>query len=136
MAVVNIKRVFNRLFIGLSVVWAVYCVVVIHPHNELGKAFSRFMQSERDCALTVVKGKERLDKCVKLAKSEFAQDQLELRNFYVAAGPRLLTLVIGLPLLIYAALRGMAAVFVRIWRGDKTKENTVGDSPVPKSRTE
>jgi hypothetical protein len=126
MEVGNIKRAFNRLFILLSVVWAIYCTV-IYPYNQQAKAFSRHMQKARNCAhFTLGQGKERLDDCLKLAKSEWqdAQHLWGFGNFYAAEWPILLGLVIGLPLLIYAALRGIAAMSLRIWREYKTKENT------------
>jgi hypothetical protein len=126
MAVGNIKRAFNRLFVVLSVVWAVYCTV-IYPYHQQEKEFSRHMQKARNCTqFTLGQGKERLDECLKLAKSEWqdAQHLWAFGTFYAAAWPILLALIIGLPLLIYAALRGIAAMSLRIWREYKTRENT------------
>ena len=126
MAVGNIKRAFNRLFIVLSAVWAIYCTV-IYPYHQQEKAFSRHMQKARNCAqFTLGQGKKRLDDCLKLAKSEWqnAQHLWAFRNFYAAAWPTLLALIVGLPLLIYAALRGIAAMSLRIWRRYKTKEDS------------
>jgi hypothetical protein len=124
MAVANIKRAFNRLFILLSVVWAIYCTV-IYPYHQQEKALSRHMQKARNCAQFTLE-KKRLDDCLKLAKSEWqeAQHLWGFRDFYAAKWPILLALIIGLPLLIYAALRGIARMSLRIWRGYKTKEDT------------
>lgn len=121
MAAGYIKRAFNRLFVVLSLGWVAYWTV-IYPYGEQGKAFTRYLENERDCYESKLgQGKERLDECLKLAEKRWhrAQDQWALRNFL---GPWILAKAIGLPLLVYGVWRGIAAVSLWIWRGYRARE--------------
>jgi hypothetical protein len=125
MAVGNIKRGFNRLFLVLTVAWTVYCTV-IYPFNERAKAFAHYQEDQRGCfERELGQDKDRLDACLKLAKDEWqtSVNQWSFKNFYIGAWPLILAAIVGIPLLTYGAVRGVAAVSLWVWRGYKTGPN-------------
>lgn len=126
MAVGNIKRAFNRFFVVASIVWAIYCTV-IYPFNERGKAYGHYEEDQRGCyERELGRGKDKLDSCLKLAEQEWrtSLDSLSFKNFYVGAWPLIAAAIVGLPLLVYGAVRGIAATCLWIWRGYKAEAKT------------
>lgn len=123
MAVRNVKHAFNRLFLVLSVAWAIYCTTVF-PMSQRRKAFDHYQQDLRGCyERELDQGKVALDGCLKLAEDEWhtSVDQWSVKNFYVGAWSLILAAILGLPLLVYGAVRGIAAFFLWIWRGYQTE---------------
>ena len=126
MRVGNVKRAFNRLFLVLSVFWAIYCTL-IYPFHERGKAFEHYQSDMRRCyERELGQGEDRLKECVKLADDEWHTrvDEYSVKNFYVGGLSLILAAIIGVPLLIYGAIRGIAGICLWIWRGYKTETGT------------
>jgi hypothetical protein len=118
----NFKRGFNRLFVVLTVVWALYCLVV-YPMQQRRKAQSHYTADSQSCYETELKeSKPKFDACLKTAKEEWqtSVDQWSVKNFYIGQWPLLLAAIVGLPLLLYGCLRGIATVSLWVWRGFKT----------------
>jgi hypothetical protein len=126
MAVGNIKRAFNRLFLVASIAWAIYCTV-IYPFNERGKAYNHYEEDQRGCyERELGQSKERLDGCLKLAEDEWRTnlDSWSFKNFYLGAWPLIVAAIVGLPLLLYGMARGITATCLWIWRGYQADTKT------------
>lgn len=121
MAIGNIKRAFNRLFIVATVAWALYCTV-IYPFQQRVKASDHYSEDRRDCyEREVGQPQSELDGCLKLAEEGWKTDvdQWSVKNFYVGAWWLILIAIAGLPLAVYGAIRGIAAVCLWVWHGYK-----------------
>lgn len=119
MGVGNIRRGFNRLFLVLTVVWVIYCTVV-YPFNQGEKADARFQTEVRDCyEHKAGQGEASMYACLNSAGEEYraTAHQWVFQNFYSAYWPLILAAVTGVPLLVYGAVRGLAAISAWIWRG-------------------
>jgi hypothetical protein len=117
----NLRKGFNRFFVVISVLWAVYCVVV-YPVQQREKAFDHYQEDQRGCyARELGQLQSRLEACLKLAEHEWQTSvgQWSARNFYIGAWPLIAAAIVVLPAAVYGSLRGMAAVGLWIWRGYK-----------------
>jgi hypothetical protein len=115
----NLRRGFNRLFVVLTVAWAVYCLLVF-PQQQKRKAMAEYSTRYSDCYSEYL-GKNERAACTKVAAEFFKVevDSWSPRNFYIGAWWILLLAVVALPLIVYWLCRGTAAVSLWVWRGFK-----------------
>jgi hypothetical protein len=117
MAIGNIKRGFNRLFVVFAVAWAIYCLTIF-PLTEHAKADAHLREGMKGCYLTELgNGVSALNDCLKLSEQIWQPDQWGLMNFYKREWPLILAAIAGAPLLVYGIVRGMAFVSLWVWRG-------------------
>ncbi|HEY5177164.1 MAG TPA: hypothetical protein VII95_16520 [Terriglobales bacterium] len=118
----NLRKAFNRFFLVIAVLWAVYCTVV-YPLQQRTEAFHHYEEDQRGCYEGELgQPQSELDECLKLAEEgrQTRVDQWSVKNFYIGAWPLILAAIVGLPLVVYGLVRGLAAVGLWIWRGYKT----------------
>jgi hypothetical protein len=126
MAIGNIKRAFNRLFIVVTIAWGVYCTV-FYPLNERRKATDHYEKDMRGCyEVELGQGDNKLSDCLKEAEVEWriSVDQFSFKNFYLDDWWLIVIAIAGLPLLVYGLIRGATATCIWIWRGYKTEART------------
>jgi hypothetical protein len=119
----NIKRGFNRLFIVLAVMWAVFCTVVF-PFTERRKATAQYDKDMVVCySYELENGKSALDTCLRDAEAVWKTtlDEYTIKNFYIGAWQLIFAAIVVLPLLVYGIVRGVAATSVWVWKGYSTK---------------
>jgi hypothetical protein len=122
----KIKRGFNRLFIVLTVVWAIYCMIV-YPLNERGKAAVIYDRQLSACyQYEAGRGQAELNNCLHFAEGMFHDfaDQWTFKNFYAHSWPFILAATVGLPLVVYGVGRGLAALSLWVYRGYRPKNTT------------
>jgi hypothetical protein len=125
MAAVNVKRGFNRLFIVATVAWVLYgCVISPLQQQEelLTLEFSTYIADEDHCHKSALHGSTAdLNACLKSAEDAWAfrRGQHSLRSVYAAIWQFMLAASVGLPLVVYGAIRGIAAVCLWVWHGYK-----------------
>lgn len=113
----NLRRGFNRLFVVLTVAWAVYCLLVF-PEQQKRKAMAEYSTRSNLCYSDYSDKDERAE-CTKLAAVRADVDNWSPRNFYIGAWWILLLAVVALPFIVYWLCRGAAAVSLWVWRGFK-----------------
>ena len=122
----NLNRAFNRSFIVATVAWALYCNVVF-PAQKAGDALSRadeiYRLEESQCADIATRDNttKGLEACWKASADalQFRRNEYSIRRMYAAYWPFILAGTVGLPLVVYGTVRGIAAVCLWVWRGYK-----------------
>ncbi len=121
----NLKRAFNRLFIVATVAWVLYCSVIF-PRQKLDegltRAFNIYTAEQNVChenALHNSGNTADLNACLKVSEDalEFRRNEHSMRRVYAAYWPFILAATVGLPLVVYGTIRGIAAVCLWVWRG-------------------
>jgi hypothetical protein len=122
MPAMNLKRVFNRLFIVATVAWALYCSVIF-PAQKAGDALRQadeiYRLEQSQCAQIAIRDNttKGLNACQKASWDDWeGRRQHSMRRVYAAYWPFILAATFGLPLIIYGTLRGIAAVWFWVWR--------------------
>lgn len=122
---VNLKGGFNRMFLTLTVGWAIFCAVVYPLHVQyegLTKALSDYNRDVKTCQES---GFDGLNDCLDLAKKyrENAVELYSLKRFYIwdVALWRVLLPAIAVPPIV---LYGLSKLTVWIWRGFKPRAST------------
>jgi hypothetical protein len=117
----NLKGGFNRLFIVLTVLWALYCLVW-YPFRERAKSQTAYNRQLESCYTKELGRDEAFKGCVRLAEVIFDDGQREwqLRRYYTTLWPFILLALVGVPLLFYVLVRVIAVVGVWIYRGYAT----------------
>jgi hypothetical protein len=114
----NVTRGFNRVFIVLAVMWALYCSVG-YPLARQAEATRLFNVNGEACSADLsVKWSD----CIKDAQAAY-QDQFaawQFRRFYSWAWPIVLAASIGVPLIAYGLCRGAGKVAAWVYRGFRT----------------
>jgi hypothetical protein len=120
----NLRRGFNRLYIVLACMWAVYCLV-IYPMQQREKALQEWGEDKqvrygRQHALP-----DGTSECLKLAEQTFQTntEPWSIVNFYPGARWLLFLVVVVLPIVAYGVCRGFAAVSVWVWHGFRLRSN-------------
>ena len=114
-------RVFNRLFIVAMVGWALYCGVVF-PSQKISNVLSRaddiYRLEENQCHEITMRGNAAdMNACLKASEDAWEQrKQHPMRRVYAAYWPFILAATVGLPLVIYGTILGIAAVWFWMWR--------------------
>lgn len=113
----NVRRGFNRLFLVLSVSWAIYCSVIF-PMVQSSEVVSQHHTALQSCyqLKTSMNG---ILACVKSAEDnqQIGLDRWSFKNFYAGLWRPLLVAAVVLPLTLYGILRGAAAIALWVWRG-------------------
>ena len=114
----NLRRGFNRLFIIIAVVWAIYCLVG-YPMQKRAEAHNFYDKDLRNCYQYDLGKGEIFTECLKLAEKiqRISLDQWTPENFYIGQFWPLLVVVVGIPSGIYLLCRGLAALSLWIFRG-------------------
>jgi hypothetical protein len=114
----NLRRGFNRLYIVLACMWAVYCLLV-YPVQQREKALKEWAADKQVCYASQHTLPDAMSECLKLAERTFQtkSEPWSIVNFYPGARWLLLFAVVVLPLVGYGVCRGCAAVSVWIWHG-------------------
>lgn len=114
----NLRRGFNRLYIVLACMWAIYCLVV-YPVQQREKALHEWAGDKQICYASQAASPDGRSECLKLAEQTFQtkSEPWSIANFYPGARWLLLLVVVVLPLVAYGLCRGFAAVIVWVWRG-------------------
>jgi hypothetical protein len=60
-----------------------------------------------------------LNDCLRFSEAKWHPEQWALKNFYVGQRPFILAVLVAVPVLVYAIVRGTAAASLWIWRGYK-----------------
>ncbi len=102
----NVKRGFNRLYVVLAVVWAMFCLVYV-PRQEKLDAGERYLKL-RDICYKYSPGTER-DGCFKEMEAFYKGELADVSKFYWRL---VLIVVISVP-----AGYGLALVGWWVWRG-------------------
>jgi hypothetical protein len=115
---VNVKRGFNRLYIVLAFIWAVYCLF-LYPLQKQGEARELYDQDQRFCYDKQWAAEDGLSDCLKMMERGYRTrvEQWSGKKFYVGFWWVLLLLVIVLPSLLYGCCRGALAIAAWVWRG-------------------
>jgi hypothetical protein len=122
----NIKRGFNRLFIVLTVFWAIYCLFV-YPIQQRREAQTAYNNELRVCwEHELGKGQEFKD-CLETARLSSQVDQWSLRAFYTRESWFLVLVVIVVPLIAYGFCRGLATVGLWVWHRFKPHRSAPRD---------
>ncbi len=120
----NVKFAFNRLFLVVSIAWLFYAVVIL-PSNKvegpLTRELAREAAEENACRDKASQGGVELSHCLKAGDdaSQMRIRELSLKHVYATEWPEILTVSLGIPLLAYGAIRGIAAICLWIWHGYK-----------------
>ena len=110
----NFKRGFNRLFIALTVLWAVYCLVV-YPMQKWSEAYKEYgAHIEANC--WAARGNE-LEDCRKYEEISSGVGMWTLKAYYTRESWLLALVVVAVPLLSYGLLRGLMLLGTWFWRG-------------------
>jgi hypothetical protein len=113
----NIRRGFNRLFVVLTFVWAVYCLLVypIQQERQVDKVFKGEFQNCFDHLLG--KGQE-FRECINNAelKATAGMAMWSLNAYWTRESWFLVLVVVAVPLLVYGICRGAAAIGTWVWR--------------------
>jgi hypothetical protein len=80
----NLRRGFNRLFVVLTVAWAVYCLLIF-PQQQKQKAMAEYSSRYSHCYSGEYPHKDDRAECTKLAGEFFKTDVASWspRNFYI-----------------------------------------------------
>jgi hypothetical protein len=114
----NLKRGFNRLYIVLACMWAVYFLFV-YPQQQKAEALRQQNHDATICYASEYALPHGLRDCLTLAEHSFQTrvDMWSPRNFYLRGWWLLSVVVLLLPLIGYGLCRGAAAVSLWVWRG-------------------
>jgi len=119
----NVKRAFTRLFVVATLAWVAYCGVMFpfqQSEEGLSREFYAYVADEDVCHENAIHGNPAdLNACLKSAEDawEFRRNQHSMRHVYSAYWPFILAASVGLPLVVYGATRGIAAVCLWVWGG-------------------
>jgi len=119
----NVKRGFNRLFIVATVAWVLYGCVIFplrERDREFRREFDLYMAEENVCHENALhESTADLNACLKVAEDAWAfrRGQPSLRRVYATNWLYILVPSVGVPLVVYGAIRGIAAVWLWVWRG-------------------
>ena len=119
----NVKRGFNRLFIVATVAWVLYGCVIFplrERDREFRREFDLYMAEENVCHENALHASTAdLNACLKVAENAWAfrRGQPSLRRVYATNWLYILVSSVGVPLVVYGAIRGIAAVWLWMWRG-------------------
>jgi hypothetical protein len=110
---VNIKRGFNRIYIVLAVLWALYCAVLF----PLQRQAEATRQLNRDLPVCSEYGEK--DPACLAVKEDWnaSMERWQFRKFYSWAWGLLLLAVFVPPLVVYGCFRAAAAITVWVWKG-------------------
>jgi hypothetical protein len=113
---VNIKRGFNRAFVVLSGLWALY-ILIVFPVMKRNDADRNYGSHLREC--TEPTHTERLEDCTRFVEAIYGpeMEQWTLRSYYKTAWPYLLIVIIVLPIVVYGILRVAGLLFMWVRRG-------------------
>ena len=116
----NFRRGFNRFFLVATAVWAFYCLIV-YPIQLRVKATNYYEQQVRAC----VNPETAYEGCLQAADDErrITLDEFSVRNYYIGAWKLILAAVVGLPLVAYGVIRGIATVVLWVGEGFKGTSN-------------
>ena len=108
----------NRLFIALTVVWAVYCALV-YPFIQRAKAQTIYDDQVQYCYQEKLGEGQEFKDCLNLANAVLHNGTyLRLpHQYYKSFWPEILAAVLVMPLLVYGFIRLVAAVGVWVYRG-------------------
>jgi hypothetical protein len=112
---VNINRGFNRVYIVLVVLWALYCIILF-PLQKQAESAQKFDQNILICQSS---DDGHMHECLELAKGSWLAEsqQWQLGPFYKWAWWLLLVAVIAVPVVVYGCVRGTVAIAVWVWKG-------------------
>jgi hypothetical protein len=121
----NLKRSFNRLFIVATVAWVVYCSVIFplqEQNEDFKRGFEIYSLQQNLChekALHNGGNAEELNACLKVSEDAWEVRRTEhcIWRVYAADWPFILLRIVGLPLVAYGTIRGIAAICLWVWRG-------------------
>jgi hypothetical protein len=125
MAAGNVKRGFNRLFVVATVAWVLYgCIIFPFQQNDKGfrREFDIYVADDVTCHQKALHSSTAdLNACLKSAKDAWAvrRGQHSLGRVYAEEWPFILAASVGLPLVVYGATWGIAAVCLWVWHGYK-----------------
>ena len=110
---VNIKRGFNRIYIVLAALWALYCVILF-PLQRQAEATRKLDQDILACF-----DDAHVRECDALSEQIWSasMEQWQFRKFYSWAWGLLLLAISVPPLAVYGCCRGAAAITVWVWKG-------------------
>ena len=113
----NVKRGFNRLFVVLTAIWAVYCLI-LYPAQQRREALKVYSDEYHNCYDTE-HHQEKPKDCAKQAQElwQTTVDQWSVKNFYIGDFWLLLVIVVVLPMVVYGFCRGLAGLTLWVWRG-------------------
>jgi hypothetical protein len=113
----NVKGGFNRLFIVLTAIWAVYCLV-LYPAQRRSEALKVYSSEYRNC-YDIEHHQENPKDCARQAQElwQTTVDQWSAKNFYIQDFWLLLVIVVVLPIVFYGFCRGLAGLTVWVWSG-------------------
>ena len=123
MTTTSIKGGFNRLYVVLTVAWIAYCAVIfpLQQRKEgLSTEFDRYVEDRGACKEEQASESASRD-CLKKA-DEAWRERLKDWSFsktYADTWKLILGASLGVPVVLYGLIRGLAAVCVWIWRGYK-----------------
>jgi len=114
----NLRHGFNRLYIVLACMWAVYCLM-IYPMQQREKALQEWGEDKKSCYDSQYGNREGLAQCLKSAEQSFQTglSSWSTKNFYLGAWKLLFAAIVLLPFIVYAVCRGGAALSLWIWNG-------------------
>jgi hypothetical protein len=115
---VNTKRGFNRIYIVLALIWAVYCLF-LYPLQKQSEAFELYGKEQQFCQERHYDTKDGLSDCLKLMERGYHSkvDMWSGVEFFKRFWFFLLLFVAVFPLVLYGCCRGSGAIIVWIWRG-------------------
>ena len=113
----NIKRGFNRLFVVLTMGWALYCLFVI-PMQRKNDAMSLYFNELNICSSHHVAGEDPTS-CATFVQNTFGPevDRWALFNYFKGYWLYILIAVTLVPLAVYGLLRVLALLGVWVYHG-------------------
>jgi hypothetical protein len=114
----NAKRGFNRLFIVLTVLWAIYWLLG-YPIQKQQEAHRAYLGELRDCYEHQLGTGQEFKDCLAQANSSFNSitDNWGLVPFYTREFWFLVFVIAIVPLIVYGLCRGLAAAGLWVWHG-------------------
>lgn len=113
---VNVRRGFNRLFIVVTGGWVIFCLFV-YPIQHRHRAARLYTATLDDCYQNELgKGQEFRD-CLQYAQLISGVGDWSLKSYYSRESWFLGLVILGGPIGMYAACRGIGALSKWVWRG-------------------
>jgi ABC-type spermidine/putrescine transport system permease subunit I len=116
----NLKRGFDRLFLVLTILWALYCALVF-PFQQSATAFHQYQRETNSCYQAEGSIND-MNSCADVVFENWraTTDRWTYKRYYHDTWWPLLLVIVIPPVVVYGLARGLAAVSIWVGRGLKT----------------